>query len=212
MGIAERKERERDQLRSRILDAARELFVRDGYDAVTMRRIAERIEYSATAIYLHFADKDELIRQLCAHDFAVFAAQFTKLGRVADPLERLRRAGHAYIDFALAHPNHYRLLFMTPRASGAGGAPAEQSYAFLARTAAEAIATGKLRKDAGDAELVAQTCWAGVHGVAALHIAVGDDAKLPWRPVARRARAMIDTLVHGLERGGRTGASGVDRR
>jgi AcrR family transcriptional regulator len=207
MGIAERKERERDQLRNRILDAARELFVRDGYDAVTMRRIAERIEYSPTAIYLHFADKDELVRQLCAHDFAVFAAQFAKLGRVADPLERLRRAGHAYIDFALAHRNAYRLLFMTPPANGAsaaGGAPAEQAYAFLARTAAEAIAAGKLRKDLGDAELVAQTSWAGVHGVAALHIAVGDDPKLPWRPVARRARAMIDTLIHGFERGGKS--------
>lgn len=200
MGISERKERERDQLRRSILDAARELFVKEGYAAVTMRRIAERIEYSPTAIYLHFADKDQLVRGLCAHDFAVFAAQFAKLERVAEPLERLRRAGHAYVDFALAHPNHYRLLFMTPPPAAAGGAPAEQAYAFLARTAAQAIAAGRLRKGVGDAELVAQTCWAGVHGVASLHIAVGGDDKLPWRPVARRTRAMIDALIHGLER------------
>jgi AcrR family transcriptional regulator len=200
MGIAERKVRERVELRRRILDAARELFVKEGYAAVTMRRIAQRIEYSPTAIYLHFADKDQLIRDLCAHDFAVFAAQFDKLARVADPLERLRRAGQAYVDFALAHPNHYRLLFMTPPSAASGGAPAEAAYAFLARTAAECIAASKLRKGVTDAELVAQTCWAGVHGVASLHIAVGDDEKLPWRPVARRTRAMIDALIQGLER------------
>src|SRR4051794_32343862 len=116
MGSADRRLRERQALREQILDAARALFATEGYEAVTMRRIAERIEYSPTAIYLHFADKEALVRELCAHDFAVFAAQFAKLARVADPLERLRKSGHAYVDFAVRHPHHYRLLFMTPHA------------------------------------------------------------------------------------------------
>jgi len=62
MGIIERRERERKAVRKKILDAARELFVAEGYDAVTMRRIAETIEYSPTAIYFHFKDKETLIR------------------------------------------------------------------------------------------------------------------------------------------------------
>jgi AcrR family transcriptional regulator len=203
MGIADRRRREKEELRTRILDAARALFAAEGYDAVTMRRIAERIEYSPTAIYLYFADKDELIRELCAHDYAVFGAQFDKLGRIADPIERLRRSGHAYVDFAVRHPNQYRLLFMTPAvpaARDAGGAPAQAAYAFLARAAADALAAGRLRRDLTDAELVAQTCWAGVHGVAALQIAMSDAQSIPWRPLARRARAMVDVLIRGLER------------
>ena len=73
MGTAERRERERQELRVRILDAARELFAEQGYDAVTMREIADRIEYSPTAIYFHFKDKEALLRELCDTDFATLA-------------------------------------------------------------------------------------------------------------------------------------------
>ena len=69
MGITERREREREEVRKKILDAARELFEREGYDNVTMRRIADAIEYSPTTIYLHFEDKDDLVRALCHEDF-----------------------------------------------------------------------------------------------------------------------------------------------
>ncbi len=73
MGTKERREREREELRTRILDAARELFAEEGYEAVTMRRIADRIEYSPTAIYFHFRDKEALMRELCDHDFRALA-------------------------------------------------------------------------------------------------------------------------------------------
>ena len=73
MGPRERREREREETRTRILDAARELFAAEGYEAVTMRRIAERIEYSATAIYFHFKDKEALVKELCDVDFTSFA-------------------------------------------------------------------------------------------------------------------------------------------
>ena len=65
MGVRERRDREREEIRTRILDAARELFATEGYEAVTMRRIADRIEYSATAIYFHFRDKEALLQELC---------------------------------------------------------------------------------------------------------------------------------------------------
>src|SRR5438128_3863248 len=70
MGIIERRERERGEVRRKILDAAHDLFAREGYDRVTMRRIADAIEYSPTTIYNHFEDKDDLVQSLCEEDFA----------------------------------------------------------------------------------------------------------------------------------------------
>ena len=99
MGINERREREREEVRGKILDAARDLFARDGYEAVTMRKIAEAIEYSPTAIYLHFKDKESLVRELCMGDFDSLARAFQRIAREPDPLERLRKVGLAYADF-----------------------------------------------------------------------------------------------------------------
>jgi AcrR family transcriptional regulator len=65
MRLQERRERQRQSLRKQILDAARELFTELGYEAVSMRRIADKIGYSPTTIYLHFADKEALVRELC---------------------------------------------------------------------------------------------------------------------------------------------------
>src|SRR5581483_625039 len=114
MGPSDRREREKQEVRRKILDAARELFVTVGYDAVTMRKIAEKIEYSPTAIYLHFKDKEELIQELCENDFYSFSVHFASVNAIEDPEERLRAAGQVYVDFALACPNQYRLMFMTP--------------------------------------------------------------------------------------------------
>src|SRR6476659_4536510 len=114
MGSTERREREREEIRARILDAARELFISEGYDAVTMRKIAQRIEYTPTAIYFHFKDKAALLRELCGVDFLALQKKLLGLEKVNDPIEKLQRLGQAYIEFALEHPNHYRLMFMTP--------------------------------------------------------------------------------------------------
>ena len=69
MGVLERREREREEVRRKILTSARDLFATEGYDRITMRRIAEAIEYSATTIYNHFEDKDDLVHALCQEDF-----------------------------------------------------------------------------------------------------------------------------------------------
>src|SRR6476661_2576088 len=101
MGTQERRERERQELRTKILDAARELFATEGYEAVTMRKIAERIEYSPTAIYLHFKDKESVLREICEVDFLSLAQDLLKIGKIADPVERLRATGMAYAEFAV---------------------------------------------------------------------------------------------------------------
>jgi len=207
MGITERREREKQQLRTRILDAARELFAKEGYDAVTMRRIAEAIEYSPTAIYLHFPDKETLVRELCEEDFASLAKAFQKIAREPDPLERLRKIGLAYVDFGHEKPNHYRLMFMTARAHGEmkrleKGNPEEDAYAFLVATVAEAIAKGRLKPGLRDPQLVAQAAWAGVHGVISLHLAKKDDPWVDWRPLRKTAALVVDSMTSGFERKG----------
>src|SRR6478672_10046742 len=115
MGTQERRERERQELRTKILDAARALFSAHGYDAVTMRKIAEAIEYSPTAIYQHFQDKETLVAELCRHDFRSFAGHFAAAAALEDPVERLCAAGRAYFAFAGECPQHYRSMFMADR-------------------------------------------------------------------------------------------------
>ena len=108
-------ELERQHLRTLIIDAARELFVSRGVDAVTMREIAKRIGYSATSIYLHFADKEALLRTICDTDFLALATSLKNVMLIVNPVDRLHALGYGYAAFALKHPNHYRLMFMTER-------------------------------------------------------------------------------------------------
>jgi AcrR family transcriptional regulator len=209
LGPRERREREREEIRGRILDAARELFVSEGVEAVTMRRIAERIEYSPTAIYFHFRDKEALLNELCDCDFRSFAHGFVEIAKIADPVERLRVAGKAYADFGLQNPSHYRLMFMTPKQAEGNlehkGNPSEDAYAFLKGIVVELMATGRLREELDDVELVAQIIWAGIHGVTSLEIAKCNDAWVDWRPIAPRVDMAIDVLLRGLLRPGTAG-------
>ncbi len=205
MGTVERRNRERDDLRRKIMDAARDLFARHGYEAVTMRGIAQAIEYSPTAIYAHFKDKETLFRELCRQDYDALHASWAPLADVADPVEQIRLVGHAYVRFALEYPNHYRLMFMTPRAPGPveedlvkRGNPDLDSYALFRRMVEKALAAGRLRPGVTDPDLVTQVFWAGVHGIVSLQIIKKDDPWLEWRPVEDRAKLMIDTLVAGL--------------
>ncbi|HKF01278.1 MAG TPA: TetR/AcrR family transcriptional regulator [Candidatus Sulfotelmatobacter sp.] len=213
MGVKERREREKSETRDKILDAARELFVTEGYEGVSMRKVAEKIEYSPTAIYVHFADKNELFRELCHQDYARLAEVFTSSVISTDPLERLRQIGGIYIDFGTRNPNHYKFMFMTPHPAHQldevdremKGNPEMDAYAFLKWAVQQAIETGCFREDVQDAELISQTLWASVHGVISLHIAKGDDEWVDWRPMRDRAETMLDVTLRGLRREAKTG-------
>jgi AcrR family transcriptional regulator len=207
MGTTDRREREKQELRGKILDAARELFAAEGYDAVTMRKIAERIEYSPTAIYAHFKDKEALIRELCEGDFFTFSQKFASFLSVEDPVERLRLAGVAYVTFAIENPQHYRLMFMTARPpieedTSHANDPARSAYAFLKSTVADAMAKGLLRPELTDADLVAQTIWAALHGVVALHITsyCPTDKWMAWASLEDRRALMSEVVMRGLLR------------
>jgi AcrR family transcriptional regulator len=206
MGTIERRERERLEVRGKIIDAARGLFAREGYDAVSMRRIADAIEYSPTAIYLHFRDKEDLVHQICQADFVALAQEMVDLQQLADPVERIRRMGHSYIRFGVTHPNHYRLMFMTPVKLPAELAQQDpdrgkldrDSYALLRHSCQQAIDQGRIRPEYRDADVVAQVFWSAVHGVAALHIVKADDPWMEWKGIETLAGAMVNSILRGV--------------
>jgi len=205
MGSLERRSRERADTRQRILDAAREMFVRQGYEATTMRAIADRIEYTPTAIYHHFRNKEALLAELCAADFRALAAAFQKIGRIEDPIERLRRSGLAYVQFGLEHPMQYQLMFMTRRPKEVddsihSGNPSEDAYAFLRQTCADAIATGRLRPEYRDPDELALIAWSSLHGSLSLRIVMEDEDWVQWRDARTTATRICDTLLEGVLR------------
>jgi len=208
MGVKERREREKSETRDKILDAARELFATEGYEGVSMRRVAEKIEYSPTAIYVHFADKNELFHELCRQDFARLQEVMQSAEMPSDPIERLRQIGRRYIDFGVHFPHHYVFMFMTPHPPREldeedreiVGNPEVDAYALLKWAVEAAIKAGCFREEEQDAELVSQTLWASVHGVISLNIAKGTDPWVEWRPLQDRAETMLDVTLRGLVR------------
>ncbi len=206
MGPKERREREKQETREKILDAARELFVTEGYEGVSMRKVAERIEYSPTAIYLHFSDKDELFRELCHQDFARLAEVFQSEATPTDPVRTLTQIGRTYAEFGRRYPNHYRLMFMTPhpfdgmeeRDREIKGNPEVDAYAFLTSAVKAAAEHNVFREGLTDVEMIAQTLWAAIHGVIALDLAKRCDSWVDWRPLQDRVELMLEVVMRGL--------------
>lgn len=205
VGSLERRARERADTRQRILDAAREMFVRQGYEATTMRAIADRIEYTPTAIYHHFRNKEALLAELCAADFRALAAAFQKIGRIEDPIERLRKCGVVYVQFGLEHPMQYQLMFMTRRPKQVDESihsenPSEDAYAFLRQTCADAIATGRLRPEYRDPDELAFIAWSSLHGALSLQIVMEEEDWLHLRDPQNSATRICDALLGGVLR------------
>ena len=207
MGVLERRAREKSETRDKILDAARELFTSEGYEGVSMRKLAEKIEYSPTAIYAYFADKEDLFHQLCQEDFGRLAQVFQSAAMPADPVDRMREIGRIYVEFGMRFPNHYKLMFMTPHPEGEfdeqdreiKGKPESDAYALLKQTVAEAVAAGKFRDEIADVDLISQTLWAAAHGVISLQIAkCNDSAWVNWRPMEERRSVALDAVLRGL--------------
>ena len=113
MGVAQRREREKAELREQILKAARAIVLKEGFEGLSMRKIAQAIEYSPATIYMHFQCREEIARQLTREAFGELLAYFAPLTSIKDPMERVRAFGKAYIEFGLTRPESYRLCFMT---------------------------------------------------------------------------------------------------
>lgn len=197
--VKERRAREKEQLRQEILDAARELFVREGYENVSMRRIADKIEYSPTTIYLYFKDKAELLSCLCDETFSRLVREFEALQRdAADPVSCLRKGMRAYILFGLKHPNHYKVTFIShPEHHDDQYLSAEsmgmKAFGFLPRLVGEAVRQGAFKNV--DVAATSQVLWAALHGLTSLLIIHPD---FPWVERNQLIDHLLDTMLEGL--------------
>ena len=215
MGSQERRQREAEATRELILDAARRLFVEHGYDATSMRAIARDIEYTPTAIYHHFKGKEELFDELCHRDFHTLGAAFQKIGRVEDPVERIARAGKAYVEFAGSHPMHYQLMFMTmvspsevaercaedcAEDCAEPGDVSLDAYDFLRDAVADAMGSGRFRPELTDVDAVAQLLWGTLHGLISLRIAKAHRSDMHFPDLEAAAREARAVLLRGLLR------------
>ncbi len=200
MGVKERRAREKEQLRRRILSAARELFVTEGYESVSMRKIADMIEYSPTTIYLYYEDKADLLDSVCKETLLNLLNTLDLLRKdKSDPVETLRKSGKAYVEFGLKYPQDYKLTFVVrPQfQKGLGlqeGSVGEKVFNYLRTMVSECIRQKKFRQV--DVETTGQVLWSAVHGVTLLLI---DFPDFPWTEKDKLIDMVIHTMIEGLK-------------
>ena len=210
MTSIDRRSREKADVQERILAAARGLFALHGYEQVTMRQIADAIEYTPGALYVHFKDKRDLMLALCRHDFAQFHELLQGLLQdEPDPVVRIWKMGGRYMEFARRHPRHYELMFLTKCPAGVEPDPedlariedpSQNGYAFLILCVHEALNAGKLRPELTDALVVAQTLWGTLHGASALYITFEQDPWVRLAPFEQAALLARANVLRGLLR------------
>lgn len=187
--------------RGEILHAAERIFVREGYHGATIRKIADEVGVSSTALYMHFRDKSEILIDICETAFAQLIAQNDEIAaKRCDPTTRVREMLDAYMQFGLDNPNAYQLVFATPP-----GALSEEKLAVMSalgmrcyepfrQAVAQIGKDGRLKGE--DSDVTAQTLWAGAHGLVSLLLT---QPRFEWRaePTALKAR-LLDTLFDGF--------------
>jgi AcrR family transcriptional regulator len=202
MGVKERRVRQKSLLRQEILDAARDILVREGYDGLSMRKVAEKIDYSPTAIYLHFKDRDDLVFCVCEQLMAGLVKELQQVAdRHADPLVALTKGLRRYADFGRKHPQHYQATFGIPHGHDPEkdaryqepGTMAMQAFGFLPRLVAECVRQKKLAKV--DVHQASCALWAGIHGITSLLIVMPNFA---WGDPDEVVDQLITMLVDGL--------------
>jgi AcrR family transcriptional regulator len=202
MGVKERRERQKGLLRQEILDAARDILVREGYEGLSMRKVAERIDYSPTAIYLHFKDRDELVFCVCEETMAGLVRELQEVAaKHSDPLVALKKGLRRYVDFGLQHPQHYLATFGIPHRHDPEkdaryqepGTMGMQAFGFLPRLVGECVKQKKLAKV--DVHRASCALWAGIHGITSLLIVMPN---FKWQDPGKVADQLISMMVEGL--------------
>lgn len=202
MGVQERRAREKQELRQEILDAARELFVHEGFENVSMRKIAEKIEYSPTTIYLHFADKADLLDSVCEETLEKLENRLAVFrDTTADPLERLKQGLRAYIEFGLEYPSDYRVAFLLefkpfaePDRCVRCHDQGQKTFDHMRHNVRECMELGIFRQS--DVEATSQALWAAIHGLTSLLIL---HPNFPWVERDVLIDRLIGTVVDGLK-------------
>ncbi len=171
LASAARREQGKLELKRQILEAAAHLFSTNGYEDFSLRQVAEAIGYSPTTIYLYFKDKEELLFVMAFEGFRGFGVALQHAYDSAPPAERIWHIGRAYVDFALANPVQYRLMFMQRSDYLARPAPEcytdfIDSFGVVTKAVAEAMKRGEIKLR--DPQETATLLWVNVHGLASL--------------------------------------------
>ncbi|MEY2705417.1 MAG: hypothetical protein RL407_1479 [Bacteroidota bacterium] len=175
MGIPERKEREKEELRERILTAAKTLFLEKGVEKTSIRNIADLIEYSPGIIYHYFQDKNEIFHALHQGGFHQLMSRMGVLASVSHPMERLKSMGTIYVQFAMENPDMYDLMFIKEapivHVSNSNEEQWKEGFGtfnFLRDTIKECIDKGHFQGH--EVEALSYLIWSTVHGLVSLHI------------------------------------------
>jgi len=198
MGSQQRRARQKEGLREEILDTARSLFVKEGYESVSIRKIADRIEYAPGTIYLYFRDKAEILDRICEETFRKLLVRMQAIHEdPSPPLDKLRRGLRTYIQFGLENPNHYIVTFVQAKlhleSKSVFETVGKEAFSCLRSGVQECVDAGLLVSN--DADELAQTLWAGIHGLTALMITC---TGFPFVEQTRLIDRMVHTLVEGV--------------
>jgi AcrR family transcriptional regulator len=199
MGVSERRQREKENLRRRILDAARKIVVAEGIEGLTIRRVADAVEYAPGTLYLYFENRDAIARDLCLEIFQEMHNAIAPVAKIKDPQKRFRAFLRKYADFALGDPGMYRLAFMSSQKfsdallregliEGEDGA-GRKLFALLVKTIAE------IRGKESDSFALAEMVWVAVHGLVSLKSACHI---YPVTPVDSLVDKLASTLLAGI--------------
>ncbi len=197
-----RRQQQKLEVRQALLAAASELFLEGGLEGFSLRGVAERAGYSATTVYLYFDNKDDLLFSVSLEGFEQFGQALKHAYDTADdPIARISAIGHAYVAFGVAHPAHYRLMFMERgnfllKENPNDCKPTIDSFNILVQAVHEAHAAGVL--DTDKPMNLVYTLWAAVHGLVALTLCV---PVVDERGLEGRTDDLLKTLHSGFKGG-----------
>ncbi len=186
--------------RAEILEVAERIFIAQGYEGATIRKIADEVGVSSTALYMHFPDKDAILLEICERTFRLLLERNREFAaRPLDAVVRVKMMLEAYMRWGLEHPNAYQLVYTAPRPLSASLWPEDtvdlstQCYVIFCNAVREIAAAGRLRT--GTADTAAQAMWMSCHGVVALLAARPNFA---WADREELIRVTLDGVLNGL--------------
>ena len=202
MGVVEKRAKRKEEFRREILDSAREIFINDGYDRFSMRKLAEKIDYSPTTIYIYFKNKDDLLFAICEEFFADFFAELNRIRSVSqDPIDTLRQAYLYLVEFGLKNPNQYKVIFFTKSIYGTmrelieKESMARNTHLVFKEMIRDCIKAGRLREL--DEDVIAPALATASHGLVTMILYRPDFFNKKSDVIAH---SLVDALLRGYQK------------
>lgn len=204
MGIAERKEKQKQDIKKMILDASMKLIIDEGFENITMRKIADLIEYSPTTVYLYFKDKDEIFFHLHELGFQKMLEMNRNLPEIKNPLMRLYKMGENYINFGMQNQEFYDIMFIQQAPMDTIEKMAECNWSLgdtaigaLQNLLQECMEKGLIQK--APVEAVAMAIWGMVHGLVSLAIRNRMNKLVPKENLVSTMHASLNWLLGTID-------------